>query len=424
MLPPGYPDDRPRLFRLEGDDPVEETPVPDKLLEVPGSVTSTAPDVAPPEVPQTRKPDRVDAIAATPATRFESQATRLVATDRAWLDTTSSDGGVFRARRVDHDDGARTYVLDPRFGETRLKFRRDGEAVRVTDDTDTSVEIRTVRLTTDLASRSAGIVDSGHLRSCRVLVIGCGSVGSPMAVQLVRAGIGALTLVDPDEVSVANLARSEFELADVGRSKVHALAERCRRIHPHVDVTRIRADFTALPKAWRTAAGVEHDIAIVAVDQPDAMRMANAVFRRALPVVYPGVYEMGSGGEVLITRPMTPDGKRTACLECVLREIRFGKEPPPAVMRWDYSSADGRLKAEPALVGQIAHVVSAAVMITLGLLSEHTDTTMGKLVNRRYSAVFLANDVGWIFEHPLQAVWAELEVDPDCACGAEVRSEE
>lgn len=378
VLPPAFPDEPPRLFRLEGDEPVDE-------VEVPAEAWRPLPPAAAERCP-------------TPSGRA-----RVVATDRAWAEA----GAEVSVTPFFHADGRVTHVVTPG-GPVRLEA--DASAGLVLDVEGDLVEVTRVPFATDFGSRSAGLVDPGHLAARRVALLGCGSVGSPMAEQLVRAGVGGLTLVDPDVVSVSNLARSTYGLADVGRPKVGALAEALRRVNPHVALTTHACDFTTLDE---DALASGHDLLVVAVDRPTAIRIANAQFHARRPVVYPGVYEMGQGGEVLITRPGGP------CLECVLREVRFGDEPPPVAERWDYSSADGRLKAEPALVAQIQHVVSAAVLVALGVLSEGTDTEMARLLDPAHQAVFMANQRGWIFDYPLQAVWASFERRADCACAAD-----
>lgn len=264
----------------------------------------------------------------------------------------------------------------------------------------------------EFGSRSAGLVDPVGLRQTRVALIGCGSVGSAMATQLVRAGVGGLTLFDPDTVSIANLARSEYELADVGRPKVEALAGRLLRIHPHLELYPRAEDFLTLDDAALAELAVLHEVVVVAVDTPNAIRAANHAFHTERPVVYPGVYEMGRGGEVLFTRPDLP------CLECFLRETRFGSDPAPVHRRVDYGSADGRLQAEPALVAQIGHIVSVATMVTLALLCRDPSqsTEMSRLLDPGFSAIFLSNQAGWIFDHPFQGVWARVDRDPACPC--------
>src|SRR5258708_40243000 len=73
----------------------------------------------------------------------------------------------------------------------------------------------------------------GRIRRARVLIVGAGGLGSPVALYLAAAGIGKLGLVDDDAVSLSNLQRQIlFRTADVGRAKVEAGAEPPKTLNP------------------------------------------------------------------------------------------------------------------------------------------------------------------------------------------------
>jgi sulfur-carrier protein adenylyltransferase/sulfurtransferase len=72
------------------------------------------------------------------------------------------------------------------------------------------------------------------LRKASVVVVGCGSLGAPVAEALARAGVGGLTLVDHDALSWANVGRHVLGAQDVGATKAQRLASKIRRDLPHI----------------------------------------------------------------------------------------------------------------------------------------------------------------------------------------------
>jgi len=85
-----------------------------------------------------------------------------------------------------------------------------------------------------------------RLRAAHVCVIGVGGVGSWAVEALARSGIGALTMIDLDDVCVTNVNRQLHALdGQVGRPKVEALADRVRLIHPACRVEGVAEYFTA-----------------------------------------------------------------------------------------------------------------------------------------------------------------------------------
>ncbi|MFD1293194.1 HesA/MoeB/ThiF family protein [Lutibacter holmesii] len=77
-----------------------------------------------------------------------------------------------------------------------------------------------------------------QLQKAKVLVIGCGGLGSPIAIYLATSGVGELHLVDFDTVSISNLHRQVFyKTNDVGKSKAAVLASEIQQKAPFTNVT-------------------------------------------------------------------------------------------------------------------------------------------------------------------------------------------
>jgi len=85
--------------------------------------------------------------------------------------------------------------------------------------------------------REVGGPGQQRLKKARVLVVGAGGLGAPLLQYLAAAGVGALGIVDDDEVSLSNLQRQVIhQTTGVGRLKVDSAQEAIHRLNPHVHV--------------------------------------------------------------------------------------------------------------------------------------------------------------------------------------------
>jgi tRNA threonylcarbamoyladenosine dehydratase len=94
-------------------------------------------------------------------------------------------------------------------------------------------------------ARLYGAAALPRLAAAQVCIVGVGGVGSWVVEGLARSGVGALTLIDLDDVCLTNVNRQLPALdGNIGRPKVDALAERVRLINPHCAVTTMSEYFT------------------------------------------------------------------------------------------------------------------------------------------------------------------------------------
>jgi len=169
----------------------------------------------------------------------------------------------------------------------------------------------------------AGIGEKGQealLRS-RVVIVGCGALGSFHAAALARAGTGHLTIIDRDYVEPGNLQRQWlFEESDAREAlpKAAAARQRIRAINSSVSVQGIVADLTAANARELLA---ETDLILDGTDNFDTRYLINdfAVSRK-IPWIYGAA--VGSYG---LAMPVLPG--RTACLRCVYPHPPQGVQP-------------------------------------------------------------------------------------------------
>lgn len=226
-----------------------------------------------------------------------------------------------------------------------------------------AAKARSDGLAAALFARSAGLLGPA-LGARSALVAGCGSVGSYLAEQLVRAGVGGVTLLDPERVAAENLSRTVYEAADVGAPKVGALARRLLRIAPALRCREVPVALEALAVGELDALVRGADLVVAATDEPAAQRALNRfAYARGKPALFVGLYAGAQGGEVVASVP-----ERTACYLCATRTRHETERAAGRIARGaDYGT--GRLPGEVALAADIHHVASAAVKLGLSLLA-------------------------------------------------------
>lgn len=134
-------------------------------------------------------------------------------------------------------------------------------------------------------ARLVGRAGLERLHAAHVCVVGVGGVGSWVVEGLARSGVGALTLVDLDDVCVTNVNRQLPALdGQIGRPKVTVLAERVRLINPECRVEVIHEYFTASSAARLLAS--RFDFVVDAIDRMSHKAFLIAACReRGVPVV-------------------------------------------------------------------------------------------------------------------------------------------
>ena len=151
-----------------------------------------------------------------------------------------------------------------------------------------------------LVPRGGGSLD---LTSRSVLLVGCGSVGSDLALRLTSAGVGNLTVSDPEMFSEENLYRHSLSVKDIGRFKTEALAEEIARKHPWAETTPWRKSLQDL----RDSAVLQaFDLVMIAIGVPNAERLFAAYCMDEeiqVPVINCWLEGYGIGGHAIIVVP-------------------------------------------------------------------------------------------------------------------------
>lgn len=230
-----------------------------------------------------------------------------------------------------------------------------------------------------------------RLSACRVAVVGVGGVGSWAVEALARSGLGALTLVDADDLCVSNTNRQLPALeGQYGRAKVEAMAERCRAINPGIRIDPKPQFLT--PSNLEGILGGGFDLVLDACDSFRTKVEAIAYCRRRKqPIVTVG----SAGGRSDVTQIRVRDLSRTehdAMLSLIRKKLRgefgfpknhdryFGVPAVYSLENVRYPQADGsvcgirpRLGKDEALkldcgagLGAATHVTGAFAFAAVG----------------------------------------------------------
>ncbi len=181
-----------------------------------------------------------------------------------------------------------------------------------------------------------GIEGQQKLLDAKVLLLGAGGLGSPIALYLAAAGVGTLGIVDDDVVDVSNLQRQVIHKnSTVGVSKVESAKQAINDLNPDVDVktyeTRLNAE-----NILDIISG--YDIIVDGVDNfPTRYLLNDATVRLQIPVVSASI--LGFDGQISVFKPY--DGPCYRCLYPV---------PPPAELA-PSCGANGVLGVLPGTVG-------------------------------------------------------------------------
>ena len=195
-----------------------------------------------------------------------------------------------------------------------------------------------LRYSRHLIMPEVGMEGQQKLKAARVLCIGAGGLGSPLALYLAAAGVGTLGIVDFDVVDYTNLQRQIIHTtADVGRKKLDSATEKLKAINPFLNVRTFETKLTS-----ENALEIFADFDIIAdgTDNfPTRYLVNDACVLTGKPNVYGSIFRFEGQASVFAT-------KKGPCYRCL-----YPAPPPPGLVP---SCAEGGvLGILPGLVGVI-----------------------------------------------------------------------
>jgi adenylyltransferase/sulfurtransferase len=207
------------------------------------------------------------------------------------------------------------------------------------------------RYSRHLTLPNVGLAGQRRIKGARVLVIGAGGLGSPVALYLAAAGVGTLGIVDFDVVDVTNLQRQLLHgTSDVGRAKLDSAGDRIRDVNPHVHVEPYP---TRLTSANALEILRDYDVVIDGTDNFATRYLTNdACVLLGKPNVYGSIFRFEGQASLFGT-----DGG--PCYRCL-----YPDPPPPGMVP---SCAEGGvLGVLPGLIGTIQATEALKLLLGIG----------------------------------------------------------
>ncbi len=265
------------------------------------------------------------------------------------------------------------------------------------------------------------------LRARRVLVLGCGSVGAPVALALAQAGVGTLELVDPEILSFANVGRHPLGAEDVGRNKAVALASRLRARFPHAVGIRAHS------RPWQATARDKStlfdsaDLIVSAMGDwasEGALNERHVLTGRKTKILYAWTEAHACAGHAVLI------GAGGGCLQCGLDDHGA---PQLHVTEWPKGST---MRAEPGCGAmfqpygpvELSHITSVVSELAIDALVGVAESSVHRLwagrkslldaCGGRWSRAWLedgAPESGGVVR---ERAWGALASCPECGKGA------
>ena len=216
-----------------------------------------------------------------------------------------------------------------------------------------------LRYSRHLIMPEVGMAGQQKLKAARVLCIGAGGLGSPLALYLAAAGVGTLGLVDFDVVDLTNLQRQIIHTVDdVGRSKLDSAAEKIAAMNPLIDVQKFEKKLTSQNALEMFR---QFDVIADGTDNfPTRYLVNDACVLTGKPNVYASIFRFEGQASVFAT-------DHGPCYRCL-----YPEPPPPGLVP---SCAEGGvLGILPGLLG----IIQATEVIKLILGAG--DALIGRLL--------------------------------------------
>src|SRR4051812_16940146 len=235
-----------------------------------------------------------------------------------------------------------TTDADANVGSVRLQPERDLPTL-------SNDEVK--RYSRHLIMPEVGVEGQRKLKAAKVLCIGAGGLGSPVAMYLAAAGVGVIGLVDFDVVDFSNLQRQILHATpDVGKPKLQSAKQKLQALNPEIE---IRTHELALSSQNALELFKPYDIVVDGTDNfPTRYLVNDACVLLGKPNAYGSIFRFEGQASVFAT-------KEGPCYRCL-----YPEPPPPGLVP---SCAEGGvLGVLPGMIGMVQATETVKLIMGIG----------------------------------------------------------
>lgn len=246
----------------------------------------------------------------------------------------------------------------------------------------TDLRVEYVPDKSELYTRSKGLLEVGALEKKHVLIVGLGSGGASIAVDLAKAGVGNFTLIDFDRIELHNISRHIAGVNELGRLKTNVVRDAILAKNPYANVDVFPVDMNKELELIENEVK-KTDLVIAATDSLNSRYRLNSLIIKYKKVgLFGRAITRAEGGDVLRVRPGGP------CYACLKGSQWFNNEEEisdlararrEGIIPAYTSEEDAQALVQVGLATDIAPINTMVVKLAIQELSKGTDCVIASL---------------------------------------------
>lgn len=256
------------------------------------------------------------------------------------------------------------------------------KGMTIDEDVMTTLQLEFVPDKSELYTRSRGLLEVDALEKKHVLIVGLGSGGAWIAVELAKAGVGHFTLVDFDRVELHNISRHIAGVNELGRLKTNVVRDAILAKNPYAEIDTYEMDMNRHLEPIEKEV-VRTDLVIAATDSLMSRYHLNAlIIKHGKVGLFGRAITRAEGGDVLRVRPGGP------CYACLKGSPWFNNEEEisdlyrarkEGIIPAYTSEEDAEAMVQVGLSTDIAPINTMVAKLAISELSKDTDCVIASI---------------------------------------------